>query len=92
MAKSFFIFSKSAERDLNKLGIEVRRQILKKLRWYSDLNDPMSSAEPIKNEPPLTHRFRYGGWRIFGIWLQREQQFLVTEIKRRGQAYKQKRR
>ncbi len=89
---SFFIFARSANRDLEKLDHKVRKAILKKLRWYANLDNPMDAAEPVKNEPPLTHRFRFGGWRVLGIWMQREKQFLVTEINRRGQAYKQRRR
>jgi mRNA-degrading endonuclease RelE of RelBE toxin-antitoxin system len=87
----FFEFSRNAEKDLDNLDPPVQKQILKKLFGFSTLERPITQAETLHGEPPLTHRFRVGKWRITGIWIQAEKRFLVSEIGSRGQIYKQKR-
>ena len=90
--QSFFQFSSGAKKDIAKLDDHIRMRILKKMQIYQDGEDPMQYAEPLKAEHPLTHRFRIGDWRVKGIFLKRDNIFVVSEVLKRGKAYKQRKR
>jgi len=83
------IFTESAKRDMQKLPSADALRIVKKMYWFSHQDNPLSFAEPLKNFPLGSHRFRVGSYRVF-VDIQRGQIsiLLVLAVRSRKDAYK----
>lgn len=57
-------FTPTSEKDLKKITKDLRKRIIKKLRFFASQEDPIIFASPLVNIPPATHRFRIGHYRI----------------------------
>lgn len=58
------IYSAKARDDLKNMELLMARRIIKKVRFYSAAEDPLSFAKPITNARFGEYRFRVGDYRI----------------------------
>lgn len=57
-------FTPHGQKDLEKLSKEIQQRIIKKLKFFSEQENPIAFSKPLVNLPPSTHRFRVGDYRI----------------------------
>jgi mRNA interferase RelE/StbE len=58
-----FEFKKKAAKELEKLPPQIRKRILKKLKFYSLQENPLRFAEKLKDRKFGEYRFRIGDYR-----------------------------
>jgi len=58
------VYTKSAERDIDRLDQSIRRRIFKKMDEYLVMDDPMKKASLLKGFEIQTYKFRVGDYRI----------------------------
>ncbi len=58
------VYSKNAENDLERLGMELARRILKKLDFFIRQKDPMDYATQLSGFDLPMYRFRVGDYRV----------------------------
>ncbi len=79
------VFTKSAERQWEKLSVSVKKQMREKLVFYFSQSNPLSYARKMRgriNE----YRFRIGDWRV--ICIKEKHTINIAEIGRRDSIYK----
>ncbi len=59
-----FEFKKKAAKELEKLPLQIRKRILKKLKFYSLQENPLRFAEKLRDRRFGEYRFRIGDYRI----------------------------
>ena len=59
-----FEFKKKAEKEVDKLPPQIRKRILRKLKFYSSQENPLRFAEKLKDYRLGEYRFRIGDYRI----------------------------
>ncbi len=57
-------YTKSAERDLERLKKAEAVKILKKIDYFINLTDPFAKAKKLKGFETNTYRFRVGDYRV----------------------------
>ena len=80
-------FAKTAERDLTKLDLQLRRRIIDKLQWFSE-NFDLQKPESLKGEYSDFDKLRVGKQRIFYRVDQNNKMIRVYYIDPRDKAYK----
>ena len=58
------VYTKNAQKDLQRLGTSVVQRVLRKVDEYAKLADPMVKAKKLKGFELDTYRFRVGDYRI----------------------------
>lgn len=58
------IYSAKARSDLKKISIPIARRIIKKIKFFSEADDPLSFAKPLTNRSFGEYRFRVGDYRV----------------------------
>ena len=58
------VFSTQAEHFLQKCSMDLSKRILKKLKFYSSVSDPLKFAEHLTKDSDAPYRFRVGKWRV----------------------------
>ncbi len=58
------VFTPHAKKDLIKLPKNVQNRIIKKIKFFTNSENPLAFSKPLINLPPLTHRFRVGDYRV----------------------------
>jgi len=56
-----------------------------KMRWFSEQDNPLSFAKPLKGEYAGLHRFRVGNYRVFVELLHHD--LYILAIHHRREAY-----
>jgi mRNA interferase RelE/StbE len=59
-----FEFKKKATKELEKFPPQIRKRILKKLKFYSLQENPLRFAEKLKDRRFGEYRFRIGDYRM----------------------------
>ena len=59
-----FEFKTKAAKEVDKLPSQIRKRILKKLKFYSSQENPFRFAEKLKDYRLGEYRFRIGDYRI----------------------------
>jgi mRNA interferase RelE/StbE len=59
-----FEFKKKAAKEIDKLPLQIRQRILKKLKFYSLQENPLRFAEKLKDYRFGEYRFRIGDYRV----------------------------
>lgn len=80
------IFSHQALRDLKKMDKNTQRRIIKKLEYYSNQENPFSSAEKLTDASFGEWRFRIGDYRA--LCDIQEGKILVLKIGHRREIYR----
>lgn len=57
-------FTPQGTKDFKKLPKNLQRRLIKKIEFFSKLEDPFVFSKPLVNLPPSTHRFRVGDYRV----------------------------
>lgn len=57
------VYTKQADSDLEKLGNQTAKQIIKKMRFFLLQKDPLKFASPLKGTYKGYSRFRIGNYR-----------------------------
>lgn len=81
-----FEFKVKAAKELEKLPLQIRKRILKKLKFYSLQKNPLKFAEKLKDQRFGEYRFRIGDYRIlFDI---KNQKIIILKVGHRKDIYK----
>ena len=80
------IFSKNALKNLKKLSVDDRRRVVQKIKYYSQLDDPLQYAEPLVRHSIGEYRFRIGDYRA--IFDYADNKITVLKIGHRRDIYK----
>ena len=83
-----FSYTKKAERDLVSLPKNIQRRIAKKMRFFSNTDNPLRFAEQIKDKLLGDYRFRIGEYRIIFDVNQNKKEIIILKIKLRDKIYK----
>lgn len=59
-----FELKSKAAREIEKLSPQVRKRILRKLKFYSSRENPLRFAEKLKDRRFGEYRFRIGDYRV----------------------------
>ncbi len=82
-----YYFTPSAVKDLKKLSKSVSKQILLKLDFYINSNDPLKFAKPIKDKRLGEFRFRIGDYRVI-FDVNKKRGIIILAIGHRKDIYK----
>lgn len=85
MRKYQLIFSKNANKDLQKLDKLTKQRIAKKLLFYVKQDDPLIHARPLIHSKIGSYRFRVGHYRI--VFDVKDNNLEVVSIKHRKDVY-----
>lgn len=80
-----YSFTKYAERQLQKLPLEIQKRIIKKIKFYIESSNPFYFAKSVTDSKEKAYRFRIGDYRIFFDY--KDNQILITKISPRPKAY-----
>lgn len=58
------VFTKKSVKDLKYLDSNVAKRVVQKLKFFVAQRDPLSFAEPIRDNQFGDYRFRIGDWRV----------------------------
>ena len=58
------IFSPRSKLFLEKCHPDVKKRILKKIKFYSSSSDPLEFADRLTDDHDAPYRYRVGDWRI----------------------------
>ena len=58
------VYTRNAQKDLDKMDDRARAKVLKKLDSFLVLPEPMSKAKRLKNVEAEVYRFRIGNYRV----------------------------
>ena len=78
-------FTPKGAKDLEKLSKDLQKRVIKKLEFFTSLEDPILFSKPLVNLPPNTHRFRVGDYRI-AFYVQGEIIY-VDRVRHRKEVY-----
>ena len=81
-------YSLKAKKIIVKLDKYLANRILDKMDWFFNKGDPLSYAKELTNFIYTTHRFRIWDFRVFWIFVKINDEFVVSDIVIRWQAYK----
>lgn len=87
------LFTKSAERNLEKLDPQITKKILGKLKEYLGLKNPLEKAKKLKNFNLDTFRFRIGNYRVIFRKDQKTGELVILvilKIAHRKEVYKER--
>ena len=82
-------YSENAIRDLKKLDLPIARRIAEKILFFSEQENPLAFAKPLRNLGAGRYRFRIGDYRaIFQNDSKRKLKILlILRIKHRKDIY-----
>lgn len=83
-----FVFSKKSLADLDNLGANEARRIIKKIKWLGSLANPLSHAKFLVDSSVGDIRFRIGDYRAIAILS--EQTIVIVAIGHRREIYKRR--
>lgn len=86
MSRYKLVFTKNAAKDVAKLPKPITNRIGKKLMYFADQSNPLSSAKPLKDSATADYRWRIGDYRIlFDI---DGNKIVILRIRHRRDVYK----
>ena len=81
-----FEFKKKAAKEVDKLPPQIRKRILRKLKFYSSQENPRRFAEKLKDYRLGEYRFRMGDYRV--IFDVENQKIIILKVGHRKDIYK----
>lgn len=79
-------FSQESRSFLEKCPANLRKRILKKIKFYSSAPDPLEFAEHLTQDEDAPYRYRVGDWRVkFSI---KDNAINIKRIGHRSEIYK----
>ena len=81
-----FEFKKKAVEEIEMLPSQVRRRILEKLKFYSLQENPLRSADKLKDYRFGNYRFRIGDYRV--LFDVEDKKIIILKVGHRSDIYK----
>jgi len=81
-----FEFKNKAAKEVEKLPPPIRKRILKKLKFYSNQENPLRFAEKLKDYRFGEYRFRIGDYRV--IFDIENHKIIILKVGHRKEIYK----
>ena len=81
-----FEFKKKAAREIDKLQLEIRQRLLKKLKFYSLQENPLRFAEKLRDYKFGEYRFRIGDYRV--LFDVENHKIIILKVGHRREIYK----
>jgi len=79
------VYSPLAEDFFKKCAPDIRKRILKKMRFFASASDPLRFAEHLTDDKEAPYRYRIGDWRVkFSV---EKSMIVVKRIGRRDKIY-----
>ncbi len=79
-------YTKSAIADLVSLPVEVQKRIARKMKFYTEAQNPLRFAERLTDFKDADFRFRIGEYRILFDVI--ENKIFILKIKHRRESYR----
>jgi mRNA interferase RelE/StbE len=89
MAEWSFRITPEAERDIDRLDIQIKRRVVEKLRWFVENFDhvtPLPLGEPMRG----FFKLRVGDWRVIYEVESSGEIIVIHSIDRRDKIYQRK--
>ena len=78
-------FTPQGQKDLQKLPTDIQKRVIKKIKFFSQQQNPLGFAKPLTNLLPTTHRFRIGDYRV--AFFITSSGMYIDRIKHRKEVY-----
>jgi mRNA interferase RelE/StbE len=80
------LFTKVAQKDVEKLSVTIKRQLYKKLVYFASLDDIKTAAKKLNNYDAGEYRLRVGNFRI--IFDLDRHNLIILRIQHRKDIYR----
>jgi mRNA interferase RelE/StbE len=80
------VFSNEAVKDLEKLDKKTAKRIIKKLKWFSEQDQPLFFAISLSYKTIGEYRYRIGDYRV--IFDYQKEKIIILRIGHRSTIYK----
>ncbi len=80
------VFTDEVLKDLDELDKQILNRIIKKLRWFSNQDNPLNFAKALKYDAIGQYRFRIGSYRV--IFDIKKNKIIILRIGHRSVIYK----
>ena len=81
-----FELKKKAAKEIEKLPLEIRQRLLKKLKFYSLQENPLRFAEKLRDYKFGEYRFRIGDYRV--LFDVENRKIIILKVGNRKDIYK----
>ncbi len=81
-----FEFKVKAAKEIEKLPLQIRKRILKKLKFYSSQKNPLRFAEKLREQKFGEYRFRIGNYRV--LFDVKDRKIIILKVGHRKDIYK----
>ena len=81
-----FEFKEKAAKEVEKLSPQIRKRILKKLKFYSSQKNPLKFAERLRDRSFGEFRFRIGDYRI--LFDVKDRKIIILKVGHRKDIYR----
>ena len=81
-----FEFKVKAAKEIEKLPLQIRKRILKKLKFYSSQENPLRFAEKLREQKFGEYRFRIGNYRV--LFDVKDRKIIILKVGHRKDIYK----
>ena len=81
-----FEFKAKAAKEVEKLPPQIRKRILKKLKFYSSQKNPLKFAEKLRERRFGEYRFRIGDYRI--LFDVKNRKIIILKVGHRKEIYR----
>ena len=81
-----FEFKVKAAKEVEKLSPQIRKRILKKLKFYSSQKNPLKFAERLRDRSFGEFRFRIGDYRI--LFDVKDRKIIILKVGHRKDIYR----
>jgi len=81
-----FEFKVKAAKEIEKLPPQIRKRVLKKLKFYSSQKNPLRFAEKLKDRKFGEYRFRIGDYRV--LFDVEDRRIIILKVGHRKNIYK----
>ena len=80
------VFTDESLKDLDSLDKQVIKRMIKKLRWFSEQDNPLDFAKALKYDSIGQYRFRIGDYRV--VFDAEEKKIIILRLGHRSIIYK----
>lgn len=80
------LFTSSAKKDIAKLDTVTKKRLAKKLKYFVDAKNPLSSAQRLISPKIGSFRYRVGDYRI--IFDKRAKEIIILRVRHRREVYR----
>lgn len=86
MPKYRIELTRTAQKEIGKLDIQIARRVEKKLRFFIDSGRPLSFAEPLTELSDAGYRWRVGNYRV--LFDEKKGLITIMRVQHRREVYR----